>query len=103
VVPSQWKDPAPVVVNEARGRGIPVIGAAIGGIPELIRPGETGMIVRPGDVDALAAALNEMAAHSPAVRAAMGAAGRDWVARDFSPAAHRENLLGLYRSLGVMA
>jgi glycosyltransferase involved in cell wall biosynthesis len=57
VVPSEWKDPAPVVVNEARGRGIPVIGAAIGGIPELIAPPCRPLLFPPGDDRALAQRL----------------------------------------------
>jgi len=36
VVPSEWKEPAGLVVNEARGRFVPVIAARIGGIPELV-------------------------------------------------------------------
>ena len=54
VVPSEWKDPAPLVVNEARARGIPVIGARIGGIPELIAPSCEPLLFRAGDVAALA-------------------------------------------------
>jgi len=49
VVPSEWKDPAPLVVNEARARNIPVIGASIGGIPELIAPSSRPFLFRPGD------------------------------------------------------
>ena len=62
VVPSEWKDPAPVVVNEARGRGIPVIGAAIGGIPELIAPECRPLLFPPGDAGALAQRLETFAA-----------------------------------------
>jgi glycosyltransferase involved in cell wall biosynthesis len=90
-------------VLEAYGLGRPVIGTSIGGIPELIRPGETGLVARPSDPDDLARALAEMAALTPDQRATMGAAGRDWVRRDFSPDLHRERLLDLYQSLGVMA
>jgi glycosyltransferase involved in cell wall biosynthesis len=103
VLPSEWYENAPVSVLEAYGLGRPVIGTSIGGIPELIRPGETGLVARPSDPDDLARALAEMAALTPDQRATMGAAGRDWVRRDFSPDLHRERLLDLYQSLGVMA
>lgn len=103
VLPSEWYENAPMSLLEAYGLGRPVIGTDIGGIPELIRAGDTGLIARPADANDLARALREMAALTPAGRAAMGAAGRAWVARDFSPAAHRERLLDLYGSIRIHA
>ena len=78
VVPSQWKDPAPVVVNEARGRGIPVIGAAIGGIPELIAPECRPLLFPPGDAGALADRMAAFAAGPERYRPAPEAAPIDW-------------------------
>lgn len=80
VVPSEWKDPAPVVVNEARARGIPVIGAEIGGIPELVAPECTGLLFPPGDVDALADRLRTFAAEPTRFRPEPAAAPLDWPA-----------------------
>ena len=57
IVPSQWPDPAPLVVNEARSRGVPVIGSTAGGIPELIDPAGEALLVAPNDIDALAASM----------------------------------------------
>jgi Glycosyltransferase len=65
IVPSQWADPAPLVVNEARSRGLAVIGSTAGGIPELVAPECEPLLVTPADVDALAAAM-ERFAHAPA-------------------------------------
>lgn len=101
VLPSEWYENAPISVLEAYALGRPVIGAAIGGIPEMIRAGETGALSVPGDAESLAAALAAMADKSSAQRAAMGRAGRDWIAADFSAAAYRERTLDLYRSLGA--
>jgi glycosyltransferase involved in cell wall biosynthesis len=53
VVPSEWLDPAPLVVHEARARGIPVIGARIGGIPELVSERSASLLFPAGDVAAL--------------------------------------------------
>jgi glycosyltransferase involved in cell wall biosynthesis len=78
VVPSQWKDPAPLVVNEARGRGIPVIGAAIGGIPELVAPECRPLLFPPGDVAALGARLRTYAEGPEAFRPLAAAAPLDW-------------------------
>lgn len=54
VVPSIWYDNSPMVIYESLLVGTPVVGSAIGGIPELIREGETGYLVPPGDPAALA-------------------------------------------------
>ena len=102
VLPSEWYENAPMSILEAYGLSRPVIGTAIGGIPELIRPGETGMIAKPGDTEALSRALREMSSLTPADRASMGKVGRRWVETDFSPAMHRERLIQLYGSIGAL-
>ena len=79
----------------------PVIGANIGGIPELIRLGETGAVFTSGDVESLAERLRRFAAMSASDVLAMGNAGRTWVAQDFTPVRYRERLLELYRGMGV--
>ncbi len=55
VVPSAWKDPAPLVVNEARSRGLPVIAARIGGLPELVPESCRPLLFEPLDAADLAA------------------------------------------------
>ncbi|WDZ79453.1 glycosyltransferase family 4 protein (plasmid) [Ensifer adhaerens] len=101
VLPSEWYENAPISVLEAYALGRPVVGAAIGGIPEMIRAGETGMTASPGDADDLARVLTRMAALPSSERAAMGASGRRWVASEFSAAAYRDRTLDLYASLGA--
>ncbi|PLU83257.1 glycosyl transferase, partial [Sinorhizobium medicae] len=101
VLPSEWYENAPISVLETYALERPVIGAAIGGIPEMVKEGETGLLAAPGNVEDLARALREMAALSPAARARMGTAGRSWVATEFSAAAYRERTLDLYAGIGV--
>ena len=101
VLPSEWYENAPISVLEAYALGRPVIGARIGGIPEMIREGETGLLSLPGNATSLADALGGMAARSVAERRAMGQAGREWIAREFSAAAYRDRTLDLYRALGA--
>ena len=60
-----------MVALEAMERARPVIAASIGGLEDLVRDGETGLLVRPGDAESLAAAMLELAA-DPARAAAMG-------------------------------
>ena len=101
VLPSEWYENAPISVLEAYALGRPVIGASIGGIPEMIREGETGMTALSGDADDLARVLTCMAALTVSDRTAMGAAGRRWIASEFSAAAYRDRTLDLYASLGA--
>ncbi|MCA1405852.1 glycosyltransferase family 4 protein [Ensifer sp. IC3342] len=101
VLPSEWYENAPVSILETYALGRPVIGAAIGGIPEMVREGETGLLAASGNVEDLASALSAMAALTPAVRVQMGAAGRAWIASEFSAAAYRVRTLELYATLGV--
>ena len=58
VLPSEWYENAPISVLEAYALETPVIGAKIGGIPEMILEGETGLMAMPGNVQDLAAALS---------------------------------------------
>jgi glycosyltransferase involved in cell wall biosynthesis len=99
VLPSEWYENAPVSILEAYALGRPVIGTRIGGIPELILDGETGALVEPNDAAMLAGMLVALANRPPSARAAMGAAGRDWVARAFSPDRYRDRTTALYEAL----
>lgn len=75
VMPS-FAEGLPMVIMEAMAAGRPVISTYIAGIPELVRPGETGWLVPAGDIGALTAALHALN-ETPRERLfAMGAAGR---------------------------
>jgi glycosyltransferase involved in cell wall biosynthesis len=78
VLPSH-REGLPVSVLEAMAHGRPVVATAVGGIPELVRDGETGFLVEPGDVRGLRTAL-ELMLGSPLLRRRMGRAGRELVA-----------------------
>jgi len=57
VVPSLWAEAFGLTVVEAMAAGVPVVASEIGGIPELVDPDRTGVLVPPGDADALAVAV----------------------------------------------
>jgi len=78
VVPSEWQDPAPLVLNEARARGIAVIGAAIGGIPELVAPECAPLLFTARDRSALTGRLQTFAGDPTAFVPAPATAPIDW-------------------------
>ena len=61
VVPSRWNESLPTVVIEAMAFGKAVIASSVGGIPELVKHAETGLLVKPGDPEDLSFAMREMA------------------------------------------
>jgi glycosyltransferase involved in cell wall biosynthesis len=74
VLSSRWEG-NPMSVMEALAAGLPVVSTAVGGVPELVQEGETGLLVPSEDTGALACALQALV-DDPARRQAMGAAAR---------------------------
>src|SRR5439155_15667771 len=72
----------PIVLMEAMATGLPVVATRVAGIPELVRDGESGLLVAPGRGDVLAEALRRLA-DSQELRGAMGSAARSQVATEF--------------------
>jgi glycosyltransferase involved in cell wall biosynthesis len=66
----------PLTVLEAMAAGLPVVATAVGGVPELVAEGETGLLVPPGRPEPIASAL-EAILGSPDRARAFGAAGRE--------------------------
>jgi glycosyltransferase involved in cell wall biosynthesis len=79
VLPS-FAEGLPVVLMEALALGRPVITTAIAGIPELVRHGENGWLIVPGDIEAAATAMREALRLPAAELERMGRAGRATVA-----------------------
>lgn len=84
-----------VVLIEALSYGKPVVASDIGGIPDVIRPGETGLLVPPGDPPALSAALGSLA-ESPEWARMLGESGRADVQDRFSWARIADDLTAMY-------
>ena len=101
VLPSEWYENAPVSVLEAYALGKPVIGARIGGIPELIRENETGISFESGQVESLAQAFEDLSARPAAELADMGRRARRWVEQDFTVGMYQQRIISAYRDLGV--
>ena len=95
VLPSHVEN-MPISVLEAMAAGDPVVATRIGAIPEMVEHGVTGLLVPPGDVPALAGALEELLA-DPARRERMGEAGRARAARHYSVDHVMPRLEAIYR------
>jgi glycosyltransferase involved in cell wall biosynthesis len=83
VLPSVRSEATPQVIPQALAVGTPVVGAAVGDVPEIVRDGETGRLVPPGDAQALAEAILDLL-RDPARARAMARAGRALVRGRFS-------------------
>lgn len=75
LVPSTWAEPFGVVALEAMAAGRPVIASAAGGLTDVVVDEETGLLVPPGDRDALARAMQRLQ-DNPHLRRRWGLAGR---------------------------
>jgi glycosyltransferase involved in cell wall biosynthesis len=89
VVPSR-REPWGRVAAEALAAGVPVIAAAAGGLPEIVRDGVDGLLYPPGDVDRLIELLRTTLSDD-ALRTRLSAAGRCAVRR-FDPDLHTERV-----------
>jgi glycosyltransferase involved in cell wall biosynthesis len=86
------------VFAEAMAMKRPVVALDNGGTPEVVRHGETGLLSRPGDIEALASNLSLLLA-DPSLRARMGDAGRRNVEARFTPAELARGIERIYSSL----
>jgi glycosyltransferase involved in cell wall biosynthesis len=90
-------DNLPNTVLESAASGVPVVAARVGGVPEAVADGETGLL-RPLDADALGEALGRMLADAE-LRARLGAAARLRAVEQFGLGRQAEAYLGLYGEL----
>ncbi|MDQ5821324.1 MAG: glycosyltransferase family 4 protein [Actinomycetota bacterium] len=97
VLPSA-NEGTPVTAIEALAAGKPVVATRVGGTPDVVRDGQDGFLVAPGDVDALADRLAELAT-DPKLRERMGEAARARVRERYSVERLVDDVDRLYRSL----
>jgi len=95
--PSEY-EPLGIVNLEAMACGCAVVASAVGGIPEVVADGETGLLVPPGEPEALATAINSVI-RDPGLAAALGARGRERAVAEFSWAAVAAQTAQLYAEL----
>ena len=96
VVPSEWYENAPLSVLEAMAFGKPVIGAQIGGIPEMIDSGQNGFLFKSGDAQELTKTMRTVVDMSPEAISKMGRCARLKVQAEYNSDLHYERLTAIY-------
>lgn len=99
VLPS-YTEALPTVLLEGMSNGLPVVATRVGGIPEIVQEGETGILVPPRDAAALASAILRLA-QSPGEAQAMGERGRARVESVFDARLHAQKVADLYEQVGA--
>jgi glycosyltransferase involved in cell wall biosynthesis len=97
VLPSLFEG-LPLAILEAMAAGKAVVASAVGGSPEAVLHGETGLLVPPADAASLASAICTLAA-DPDLRQRMGAAGRSRVSAEFSADTMARRTVAVYEEL----
>lgn len=87
----------PVSVMEAMEAGLPVIATRVGGVPDLIEDGVSGLLVAPGDAQALSQQITRIASDGK-LRSQMGAAARERVVNEFSVQRMAQRFEALYEN-----
>jgi colanic acid/amylovoran biosynthesis glycosyltransferase len=90
----------PVALMEAMISRVPVVATSISGVPELVRPGETGWLVPPENVSTLADVLSEIY-HNPAEAERRAGLGYQWVMEEFELSSNVRKLASLFNSIRV--
>lgn len=95
LLPSRWEG-MPYVILEAMASSRAVVATPVDGAKDLVVPGETGVIATEISAAAIAEGLAEVCSLGAAVRARMGAAGRERLLSDYTASRMVEGLLGVY-------
>ena len=96
ILPSVCFETFPTAALEAMGHGIPVVGSNIGGIPEAVLDGKTGLLFEAGNSEQLAEKI-QLLWDSPRFSAELGMQGREMVAKQYSAAAYYDSLIRAYK------
>ena len=97
VLPSAQEN-APMVIAEAMAAGVPVVATRVGGIPDMIRHGETGLLYEPGDLDALTSCLRSLL-RDAGLCERLGREARHWAQAVYAPERVAEATVDVYRRL----
>jgi len=100
-VPTTFPEGTPNAVLEAMAAGLPIIATPVGGIPEVIRDGETGLLVPPNDHKALAEAILKLR-QDEALRTKLGEQAQKWVQEHHEVRRLPERVIQVYNRVMAM-
>lgn len=98
-VPSEWYENNPMTIVESYSMGVPVIGARIGGIPEIIEEGKTGFLFESGDVESLDKVIRGVANIDAIDYGKMKNAAYQFYRSNFSSEGYYKNLMLFYNEV----
>jgi glycosyltransferase involved in cell wall biosynthesis len=98
VLPSIWYENQPLAILEAFAAGKPVIASDLGGMTELVKVGERGLLTPPGNAEALAATMQWMISNSGSAKE-MGKKAQQYVRRIHSAENHFNIIEGIYKDI----
>ena len=99
IVPSEWYENNPLTIIEAYAHGRPVIGARIGGIPEIVEHGKTGFLFDSGNKEQLKNALTAASQLTETQYKEMSKNARQFANNHFSPDLHSQSLMNIYNEM----
>lgn len=98
VIPSEWYENYPLSILEAMNYGKPVIAANIGGLPEIVRDGVSGLLFQPGDANDLAEKIRRLWSDNELSKK-MGQAGHEQVFKENNPGIYYQRIKEIYDKL----
>ncbi len=93
-----FEDNCPMVILEAMAAGLPVAASRVGGVPDLVQEGETGLMFDPASTDAIRDAISRLL-ENPEMRAAFGVAARRHALEHYHPAVIARRHVEIYREV----
>jgi len=97
VFPSRWYEPFPMTLLQAAACGLPAVAACIGGVPEVVVEGKTGLLFDPHNLEGLVAKADWAWCH-PVEMAAMGSAARRLYQQKYTAESNYELLMNVYQA-----
>lgn len=98
IMPSLFREPAPLVAVEVSMAGVPIIGSRIGGIPDVVEDGKTGLLFEPGNAVELAEKIKKLV-EMPNLAAEMGKAAQQRAKQFYSLSSMTKSYIELYRRI----
>jgi glycosyltransferase involved in cell wall biosynthesis len=92
----------PMALLEAMSWSLPVVTSRVGGIPDVIRHDRNGLLIEPGDIDALAESLERLMADADQ-RARLGLSARQTIENAYSREVMLRQLMGIYERFGIVS